>query len=218
MINLENVAGLVKTISASDDEIKSVEKEMNILLPKIYKKLLKNTNGFSTDRGLTIYGTDDIFERNLTLEVDEYAKGYIAIGDDSGDIVFLISKDDTKEEILAVGCGDMNPSNAKIVSPNLSKWLDNDCNLSYMTVKNATQNYIKYCSILLVDNPKGGLKDLIKIKNVLDVEMPLSELLKASKKLPFPIVSNISYGKALNYLEKLNEFSPILQLQSLDNK
>lgn len=218
MINLENVTGLVKTISASNDEIRAVENQMNILLPKIYKELLKNTNGFSTDRGLIIYGTDDIIERNLTLEVDEYAKGYIAIGDDSGDTVFLISIDDTKEEILAVGCGDMNPSNAKIISSNLSKWLDNDCNLSDMTVKNATQNYIKYCSILLVDNPKGGLKDLIKIKNVLNVEMSSAELLKASKKLPFPIVSNISYGKALNYLENLNEFSSILQLQSLDNK
>lgn len=151
----------------------------------------------------------------INLEVDEYAKGYIAIGDDSGDIVVLISKDDTKEEILSVGCGDMNPSNAKIISPNLSKWLDNDCNLSDMNVKNVTQNDTKYCSILLVDNPKGGLKDLVKIKNVLNVEMSSAELLKASKNIPFPIISNISYGKALNYLEKLNEFSQILQLEGL---
>lgn len=218
MINLENVVGLVKTIPASNDQIRAVENKMNILLPKIYKELLKNTNGFSTDKGLMIYGTDDIVERNLTLEVNEYAKGYIAIGDDSGDIVFLISKDDTKEEILAVGCGDMNPSNAKIISSNLSKWLDNECNLCDMNVKDSVQNYIKYCSILLVDNPKGGLKDLVKIKNVLNLEMSSAELLKASKNIPVPIVSNISYGKALNYLEKLNEFSQVLQIQSLDKK
>lgn len=215
MINLENVDGLVKTMPASNDEIRIVENEMNILLPEIHKELLKYTNGFSTDSGLVIYGTDDIVERNLTLEVDEYAKGYIAIGDDSGDIVFLVSKDDTKKEVLSVGCGDMNPSNAKVVAYNLSKWLDDGCNFSDMNGENAAQTYNKYCNILLVDNPKGGLKDLVKIKNVLNVEMSSAEILKASKNLPFPIISNISYGKALNYLEKLNEFSQILQLEGL---
>lgn len=217
MIDISNVVGIVRKIPASKDEIIILEKKMNLILPKIYKELLSLSNGFSTDKGVVIYGTEDIIERNLTLEVNEYAKGYIAIGDDSGDIVFLISEDDSKKEILAVGCGDMNPLNAKIISPSLCKWLENNCDLADINQENGSKVNSEKYSILLIENPKGGLKDLVKIKNTINIELSSAELLKASKNIPFILISNISYGKALNYLKKLSEFSEILQLQSLNS-
>lgn len=129
---IDNIIGICKLEPARDVEIESVENEMNVRFPRGYRELLEYTNGFSTDNGLVIYGTDDIVERNLTLEVDEYAKGYLAVGDDSGDIVFLIAIDDSNESLLAVGCGDMNPINAKIVADNFRTWLLEGCDLGVL--------------------------------------------------------------------------------------
>ncbi|PXV84497.1 SUKH superfamily protein [Lachnotalea glycerini] len=212
MINLQNISGISKSKPASNDEISIVENRMNILLPEYYKELLNLTNGFSTDRGLVIYGTEDIYERNEILEVEKYANGYVAIGDDSGDMVFLISKDNRNEEVLSVGCGDMNTQNAKHLAPNLLIWLNNNCNLE-TSGENNTQT--QYYNIILTGVPKGGLKDLVKIKNVLNINMSSAELLKASKNLPYTIISNVSYGKAINYFEKLTEFSGMLKLERL---
>lgn len=214
-MNLSNVSGISKSEPASDNEIRVVENEMKILLPERYRELLKLTNGFSTDSGLVIYGTEDILERNETLEVEKYANDYIAIGDDSGDIVFLISKDNMIEEVLSVGCGDLNTLNAKRLAPNLSKWLNNNCNLYGGGEKNQIQTYTQYYNIILTGLPNGGLKDLVKIKNNLNVDLSATELLKASKNLPYTIITNVSHGKALKYFEKLTEFSDILQLENL---
>ena len=132
MNNLNNVIGINKSEPANKAVIQSIENEMNVKLPKGYRELLEYTDGFSTDSGLVIYGTDDIVERNTTLEVEEYAKGYLAIGDDSGDIVFIVAIDDSNEALWAVGCGDMNPINAKKVANNFSTWLLEGCDLSIL--------------------------------------------------------------------------------------
>lgn len=211
--HLSNVPGISKLEPASDNEIRSVENEMKILLPEEYRELLKITNGFSTDSGLVIYGTEDILERNETLEVEKYANDYIAIGDDSGDIVFLISKDHMRKDVLSVGCGDLNTLNAKCLAPDLSKWLNNNCNLYEEGQENKIQTYTQYYNIVLTGLPKGGLKDLVKIKTNLYVALSASELLKASKNLPYTIKTNVSYGKAQNYFENLTEFRGILQLE-----
>lgn len=46
MMNLSNVSGISKLEPASDNEIRSVENEMKILLPEGYRKLLKITKLF----------------------------------------------------------------------------------------------------------------------------------------------------------------------------
>lgn len=60
-----------------------------VKLPNVYKDLLKQLDGFSIDGGLIIYVTEDLVERNETLEVAEYATGYISIGDDVGENIFF---------------------------------------------------------------------------------------------------------------------------------
>jgi hypothetical protein len=44
------------------------------------------------------YGTDELVERNQTWEVDEHAKGYVTIGDNSGGKVFLMKIDITAKK------------------------------------------------------------------------------------------------------------------------
>ncbi|KFN15879.1 SMI1-KNR4 cell-wall family protein [Bacillus pseudomycoides] len=92
MINLSKVPSLIKKTAASDIAIQEVEDRMKVKFPNVYKGLLRCTNGFSIGSGLVIYGTEHIVERNEVWEVDEYAIGYISIGDDGGGNVFLCLK------------------------------------------------------------------------------------------------------------------------------
>ncbi len=89
MINLSNIPDLIEKSAASDIEIQAIENRMNVTLPNVYKELLRCTNGFSIGGGLLIYGTEHIAERNEVWEVDEYARGYVSIGDDGGGNVFF---------------------------------------------------------------------------------------------------------------------------------
>lgn len=113
--------------SVSKKEICKIEQELGFSLPNIYKVLLQRADGFLTDEGILIYGTQDIIERNKTYEVFEYATGYVAIGDNSGGTVFLMLQGEKSIQLIAVGVGDMNPANGRMLSSDLSEWIIGGC-------------------------------------------------------------------------------------------
>lgn len=112
---------------ATDHQILHIEKRLNCQLPSAYIHVLKESNGLSFTNGVFIYGTEDILERNETWEVAEYAKGYIAIGDDSGGMVFLMAIKAENYRVFAVDGGDMNPQHATLVTSDLCKWRQDGC-------------------------------------------------------------------------------------------
>lgn len=126
-MKLEKIKGIEKNEVAKDFEITEAEKELNFKIPKEFVKLLKLSNGFSCDSGILIYGTSELAEKNRDYEVEEYASGYIAIGDDGGDYVFLISKNEKDKKVLAVDGGDMNPEDSELVSNSLEEWIEHEC-------------------------------------------------------------------------------------------
>ncbi len=68
---------------------------------------------------------------------------------------------------------------------------------------------------IVLTKPLDGQKDLIKIKNVLGLDLSMKELLTGSKNLPFILVKNISNGRAQNKLKKLGELSEKLELDTV---
>lgn len=201
-MDLTNISGLILTPSANDSEILKVENEMNVKLPYSFKDLLKTSNGLSTKEGIVIYGTEDIVERNETWETQVYAQGYIAIGDDSGGGVFLMSQGEGKKSVLIVDSGDMTIEHSNLVTSDINQWIKSGFLIEIdETVDNI--NSSKYCKVVLTDTPDGGLKDLLKIKNVFGLNITAADLLKGSKNLPFILVDEFPYGKAKTLIEKL---------------
>jgi hypothetical protein len=84
---------------AEESSIEKVEQELGMKLPKAYKELLRHTNGFLTDDGINIFGTEDIVERNMTYKVKEYAPGYLGVGSDGGDYFFIMVTNDEEKEL-----------------------------------------------------------------------------------------------------------------------
>ncbi|MED4070060.1 SMI1/KNR4 family protein [Priestia endophytica] len=216
MINLSTVAGLIKNKAASEAEIREVENLMKITLPNVYKDLLRYTNGFLKDDSLFIYGTEDIKERNEAWEVDEYASGYISIGDDGGGNVFLMLQNEDEKEVLVSDSGDMNPGHATIATLDFIKWVNNGCVSE--TEREPIIEPPNTCNIVLAKTPNGGLKDLIELKNVLGLEISAADLLKGSKKPPYILAEKFPYGKAKKRIEKLGPIGRVLNIESIDEK
>ncbi|WNF22688.1 SMI1/KNR4 family protein [Mesobacillus jeotgali] len=207
-MNLNSVSGLILSPSATEIDIEKVEKRLNTILPISYKALLQASNGVATNEGIIIYGTDDIPERNETWETQDYAPGFISIGDDSGGRVFLMSLCD-EEEILMVDSGDMTPDHAELISTNLIQWINKGLRMDIH--ETSIVDWSENCKIVVVDAQDGALKDLIKIKGILGINIPTSDLLKGSKNLPFVLTEEIPYGKAKKLIEELGDLKVKLE-------
>lgn len=112
---------------ASDKHIKEAESQLNMVLPDAYKNLLKQTNGCSVGGDVLLYGTEDITERNATWEVQQYASGYVAIGDDGGGQVLLMRLVEDEKKVWIVDAGVMDPQHAESMTGNLLKWVSEGC-------------------------------------------------------------------------------------------
>ncbi|MEC1552058.1 SMI1/KNR4 family protein [Bacillus haynesii] len=214
MIDLSMVSDLIKNTPASESEIQESEDILQAKLPNVYKDLLRNTNGFSIGGEVAIYGTEDIVERNETWEVDEYARGYVAIGDDGGGNVFLMLQNEKETEVLIVDSGDMDPSHATVITSDFIEWVNSGC-----IIRESEQKIISEppdtCNIVLAKPIDGGLKDLIKIKNILGIEISTADLLKGSKNPPYLLMERFPYGKAKKLIEKLGPIGTVLSLEPI---
>ncbi|MBR3206474.1 MAG: SMI1/KNR4 family protein, partial [Bacillus sp. (in: Bacteria)] len=92
-----------------------------------YKELLKHTNGCSIGGEVLLYGTEDIAERNATWEVQQYASGYVAIGDDGGGRVLLMRQAEEEKKVWIVDAGVMDPQHAELVAEDLLSWVNEGC-------------------------------------------------------------------------------------------
>ncbi|MEH7686764.1 SMI1/KNR4 family protein [Bacillus safensis] len=127
MLNLPEIPHLHVNKPVSDIHIKEAESQLNMVLPRAYKELLKQTNGFSIGGEVLLYGTEDMVERNKTWEVQQYASGYVAIGDDGGGQVFLMRLAEEEKKVWIVDAGVMDPQHAELVAEDLLSWVNEGC-------------------------------------------------------------------------------------------
>lgn len=110
---------------ASLDQIAKLEAQLDRCLPAEYKDLLLAVDGFSLSDGVVVYRSDDVQERNETFEVDKYAPGYLAIGDDSGGRSLLIKYEGSG--VYLVDQGVMDPDEMQQIAHSLTEWLATGC-------------------------------------------------------------------------------------------
>lgn len=207
-MDLSKIVGLIKNKPAKINEIMSAERELGIGLPKVYIDLLNSTNGLVNDNGIGVYGTDELIERNQTWEVNEYAKGYVAIGDDAGGKVLLMKYDINAREVIAVDSGYMNPyDKPEIITNNFEKWIYEGC------VIESEEISAKLCDIIIEKTPSGGTKDLLMIKKAFGVDISITEMFKESKQPPFTIIKEVSYEKAVSRMKALGGLADVLRLE-----
>ncbi|MBM6616701.1 SMI1/KNR4 family protein [Bacillus suaedaesalsae] len=209
-MNLNNIRELILNPPANVMDIEKVETKLHTKLPTSYKELLQYSNGVSTNAGILIYGTEDLIERNETWETEVYAPSFISIGDDSGGKVILLSQDAENKDVMIVDSRDMNPENASLISNDFIQWVNSGLKID--NEEKTDINWAENCKIVIVDTQEGALKDLIRVKSVLGLNLPTSELLKGTKKLPYILTEQIPYGKAKKLIEKLGDLNLKIEL------
>ena len=72
------------------EKINTFEREYKYELPLVYKEFLCKYDGLSLDNGCTFYSFEELDNVNKDLQVDIYQPDTVAIGNDGGDLVFLM--------------------------------------------------------------------------------------------------------------------------------
>ena len=114
-------SSLVKS-KTNMDEINTVEGEFKVKFPLIYVDFILNYNGVLFDNGVSIYSIDDIYQRNLDFEVQEYIEVFIAIGDDSGGRCIMLCL--SNSSVYYLDQGSMDVDDIELISLDFKKAIE----------------------------------------------------------------------------------------------
>lgn len=110
-------------------KIHNLEKELNILFPKLYsdflEKIAPDTVFEPADSGVFLYSITDLMERNNTYEIQKYAPDFFMIGQD-GDLGFFIKISDRNDDaIYSLGLGAVGSLPMRKQAENIELFIEN---------------------------------------------------------------------------------------------
>lgn len=179
-------------------------------LPQCYLKLVEIVNGFVERSGIKIYSINEIKERNETFEVNKYLPGYVAIGDDSGGNLLLMKACFSAKNVYISDCGSLFlDESTDLITSDFMDWIENGCIIEYENEEIGTDT----CKVLLVGMPKGGAKDLLRLKKTFNCNISTKEMLSAARNDSLVLADNITISKARVLLKKLDDIAEYIQIK-----
>jgi hypothetical protein len=126
MLSRDRLATVARLENAcTEEELRDAESALGLPFPPTYAELLRLSNGlYALNDRVILYAARELQERNSTYEVDEYAPGWLMIGDDSGGRAVLLSARQDPPGVFIVGTGSMVPEDAEQLAPTLETWLE----------------------------------------------------------------------------------------------
>ncbi len=105
----------------------TVDQALQIQLPPFYHALAQEfglaSQGVALTDLTTLYGLDELVERNRTYEVQRYLPGYLLIGDNSGGGGILLSADGSGDSaIYTCGLGALAPDELAVLAMSVAHW------------------------------------------------------------------------------------------------
>ena len=188
----------------SQEQIIGFQNNYGYTLPSQYQVFLKQHDGYLFESGVRLYELGDLKKMNENLQVRDYQSEYMAIGDDSGGLVFLIKQEKDAKEVFIVDICDYDLETAYCKINDFQSWFEKGCVISQEREEvNAPKG--KNGDLYMIKMPSGGSKDMAKIKKIFAMDIATSELLKLSKELPCRIAGNITYAKALKLMKEFGQ-------------
>ena len=191
-----NCISEITNTPASEDEIKKIEKSLELEIPDVYRQFLLRTNGMVYNL-CVLYGTDDIVDAYINNQLAEYVPGYLSIGNDNGDRELII-----KADRKAIMCGFIDAGEIGTAELdkwfNFSEWLKAGC-----MILSENDSSLNEGNILIVSIPDDKIKFMLDIRSVFSLKMPMSEFKQNIENLPYVIVEDIKYAKAKKLISRL---------------
>lgn len=170
-------------------------------VPEQLKLEWGRSNGFITNF-IEFYSTAIIGERNLEYETTEFCPGFLVVANDFGSRVALIDTKVDYGNVFLSHAGTMTVESFEDTGMNLETWIDNDCRLEVRSFPEISPS-AKVC-LVLTSLPRSGLKQLLRIRNLTNLALGISELKNVESKLPL-VLCQTSYIKALRLADQINQ-------------
>lgn len=178
--------------------------------PEYSDFLAQQRDDVSVGVEVLLYGPASLPERNQTFEVEEYLPGWFTLGDNSGGRQFLM-KLDGNPAVYACDAGALGSLDPDLVAPKFAEWLAGGC-----PMPQARRSKLPFMGDLwMTQAPPNGLKDLLKLKQTLALQLSMGQLKEHLQALPCRIATNIPCNNWDGRLEKLPDmrdcfaFTPI---------
>ena len=84
-------------------------------LDSIPKKFIDELNTLDFCDEISVYKKSELYERNITNQVDKYLPDYFIFADDGGDVVYIRRFDPFVTDIYRVDVGDMSILGKKLM-------------------------------------------------------------------------------------------------------
>lgn len=188
----------------SEKQILEFQNNYGYKIPSQYQDFLKQYDGYIFENGIRLYELSDLKEMNESLQVSMYQPEYMAIGDDSGGLIFLIKQEIDAKEVFVVDICDYALETAFYKINEFKSWFEKGCIIP-QEHENASFPKSKNGNLYMIKLPANGIKDMAKIKKIFSMDITTSELLKITRDLPCKIASNITYAKALKLMKEFGQ-------------
>lgn len=168
--------------------LEKIEQWVGQALPEPYRTFLAaREDDLPVGELVVLYGHSSFIERNEACQVKEYAPQCVTIGDDSGGRQVLLALPNGR--LGLVDAGSMNPADAEPLADDFNEWLAGGCDLH----DPPSEPHPDRIDIYLQRPPTEGLKGLVRVLKLLDLNVPASEYRTILANTPYRLARDLDY-------------------------
>ena len=166
--------------------------------------LTKQQSDFLLDDDINLlYSIHSIPERNETNEMDVYLPDYLLIGDDSGDMVFVIECE-KESPIWKVEAGSLRKEDFELISTSFSTWMN-----SGFALTQPLEYHLPLQAVIYINNV-ADLKTMFSINRFLVTNWSASQMKLLLNEQPIMVTESGAPIALENRLKENPEFEPYI--------
>lgn len=191
--------------------LEEIEAWVGQRLPEPYRSFLEaHEEELLVGELVVLYGRAGFIERNQACEVKQYAPQCVTIGDDSGGRQVLLSL--TNGRLGLVDAGSMSPADAQPLAERFDEWLAGGCDLR----DPPEVPHPDRIDIYLQRPPADGLKGLLAVLKLLDLNLPTSQYRAILAATPYRLARDVDYLRYSWRCAEHNLQDPCLAITEVD--
>jgi len=191
--------------------IEEVETWVGRRLPEPYRTFLEgHEDDLPVGPLVVLYGRACIVELNEANQSKTYCPQCITIGNDSGGREILLALNNGK--LGLVDAGSMNPADACPLADDFDAWLAAGCDLR----DPPEMPHPDRIDVYLQRPPADGLKGLLRILKLLDLNVPVSEYRGILANTPYRLARDVDYLPYSWRCAEYNLTDPCLSASKVD--
>jgi len=214
-VNCIQVRALARVAAAATVvSIQAAEAAIGLSFPPLYRSMLLCADGFMYDGesySLSMYGSNELAERNTTCEVQDYLPTLLMIGDDGGGRGIFIEHGQTDGAVYLCDMGAFFLDDLELIASDLQSWISNGFDLGDPPVADEP----KTIDVYLVRPPQGGLQGLRRILQTLDIPVRIAELRNIIEHIPCCVLHEVPYHLYSWRCAAINDGDPCLEVYDI---